>query len=264
MNMPMLNLSEAADGDSLSYALVRVPKSCILVIEDIDHYQFDEGLPDKKDENMAYKKNSSLSVSDILSAIDGIACLKESIIFMICNDMDSIPPALIRTGRIDVKLHMGYLDDYQAKLIFGNPFYPTLVKTVDELIQRMRDEAHTVSLERDVPLEISPAELISYFLFHALKFKLSTQSQHLDLCRQSILDHISDLINSVAMDRKQAIEHAKKKATMLQKPQVYAESHSSAQDLNHTRTVDAKIPTPPTSPAADKMAASDADVDVDK
>lgn len=78
MNMPMLNLSEAADGDSLSYALVRVPKSCILVIEDIDHYQFDEGLPDKKDENMAYKKNSSLSVSDILSAIDGIACLKES------------------------------------------------------------------------------------------------------------------------------------------------------------------------------------------
>lgn len=89
--------------------------------------------------------------------------------------------------------------------------YPTLVKTVDELIQRMRDEAHTVSLERNVPLEISPAELISYFLFHALKFKLSAQSQHLDLCCQSILDHISDLINSVVIDRKQAIEHAKKR-----------------------------------------------------
>lgn len=56
----------------------------------------------------------------------------------------------------------------------------------------------------------------------------------------------------------------KNKAIMLQKPQVYAESHNSAQDLNHTRTVDAKIPTPPTSPAADKMAASDADVDIDK
>lgn len=110
MNMAMMNLSGVADEDSLSCALVRVPKSRILVIEDIDHYRFDEGLPDKKDETKAYKKNSSLSVSGILSAMDGIACLKESskcarvrldedrqtyciiVIFMACNDMNSIPP----------------------------------------------------------------------------------------------------------------------------------------------------------------------------
>lgn len=145
---------------------------------------------------------------------------------MTCNDMNSIPPALIRPGRIYVKLHMGYLGNYQAKLVFWRSFctqekdtsleimptkkYPTLAKTVDELIQRMRDEAHKVSLERNVPLEISPVELISYFLFHAFKFKLSTQPQHIDLCCQSILDHIFDLINSVAIDRKQAVEYAKK------------------------------------------------------
>lgn len=199
------------------------------------------------------------------------------VIFMTCNDMNRIPPALIRPGRIDVKLHMGYLDDYQAKLIFWRFFcmeeketsledmptakYPTLSTSVNELIRRMRDEAHRVSLKRGIQLEISPAELISYFLFHALKFKLSTQPQHLDLCCQSLLDHLPDFIDSVAADREQAIEHTNKKATKLQQAQAHAESHSSnAQDIHHTRAMDAaKIPTPPTSPAAEKMAASDVD-----
>ncbi|KAL9556175.1 hypothetical protein MBANPS3_002006 [Mucor bainieri] len=282
MNVAILNLSGAADDDSLSSALARAPKSCILVIEDIDHYPFDEGLADKQDETKPYNKSNSISVSGILNAIDGIASLKESIIFMTCNDMNRIPPALIRPGRIDVKLHMGYLDDYQAKLIFWRFFcmeeketsledmptekYPVLSKTIHELIRRIRDKAHQASLERGVQLEISPAELINYFLFHALKFRLSTQPQHLDLCCQSILDHIPDFIDSVATDRKQAIEHAKKKATMLQQEgQAHAVSHSNAQDINHTKTTNvARIPTPPTSPAAEKMAASDVDKDVDR
>lgn len=78
MNVAILNLSAAADDESLSSALAQVPKSCILVIEDIDHYQFDEGLPEKKDDNKGSKKNNSVSVSGILNAIDGIASLEES------------------------------------------------------------------------------------------------------------------------------------------------------------------------------------------
>lgn len=78
MNVAILSLSGAADDDSLSCALTRVPKSCILVIEDIDHYQFDEGSPDKKDDGKIYAKSNSISVSGILNAIDGIASLKES------------------------------------------------------------------------------------------------------------------------------------------------------------------------------------------
>lgn len=78
MNVAILNLSGAANDDSLSSALTRVPKSCILVIEDIDHYQFDEGLPERKDDIKTYNKNNSISVSGILNAIDGIASLKES------------------------------------------------------------------------------------------------------------------------------------------------------------------------------------------
>lgn len=199
---------------------------------------------------------------------------------MTCNDMNTIPPALIRPGRVDLKLHMGYIDNYQAELIFWRFFcmeeketvledipkqnYPTLAKTVNELIQRIRDTAHRVSKQQKIELEISPAELISYLLFHALKYKLSKQPQHLDSCCQSILDHIPDFIESVATDRKQAIEHAKKKASLQQMQQsaVNAESHSNADNATTTTTTTITketkiIPTPPTSPAAEKKTASD-------
>ncbi|CAO3655334.1 unnamed protein product [Mucor fragilis] len=263
MNVAILNLAAAADDDSLSSALIQLPKNCILVIEDVDHYQFDEGIQEKKDDGKSSKKNNSVSVSGILNAIDGIASLEESIIFMTCNDMNTIPPALIRPGRIDLKLHMGYVDDYQAKLIFWRFFcmeeketaledipterYPTLSSTVNELIQRIRDTTHQVSKERHIQLEISPAELISYLLFHALKFKLSKQPQHLGLCCQSILNHIPDFVDSVATDRKQAIEHAKKKALIHQQ-----EQQKNASTDNTATTSEAKIPTPPTSPSVEK------------
>lgn len=262
MNVAILNLSAASDDDSLSSAMTQLPKSCILVIEDVDHYQFDEGLQEKKDDNKTNKKNNSVSVSGILNAIDGIASLEESIIFMTCNDMSIIPPALIRPGRIDLKLHMGYIDDYQAKLIFWRFFcmeeketalediptekYPLLATTVHDLIRLIRDTAHQVSKDRNISLEISPAELISYLLFHALKFKLSKQPQHLDLCCQSILDHIPEFIESVATDRNQAIEHAKKKALLQQQ-----EQQQNAGTANATAS-EAKIPTPPTSPSVEK------------
>lgn len=296
MNVAILNLSAASDDDSLSSALAQLPKGCILVIEDVDHYQFDEGLQEKKDEGKSNKKSNSVSVSGILNAIDGIASLEESrkyfykclnqhththtmgshhfllVIFMTCNDMNTIPPALIRPGRIDLKIHMGYIDDYQAKLIFWRFFcmeeketalediptekYPTLSKTVDELIQRMRDTAHVISKERHIQLEISPAELISYLLFHALKYKLSKQPEHLDLCCQSILDHIPDFIDTVATDRKQAIEHAKKKA-MLQQTEEQQQNASNNVNTTTTKDNEAKIPTPPTSPSVEKKTVAD-------
>lgn len=78
MNVAILNLAAAADDDSLSSALIQLPKNCILVIEDVDHYQFDEGIQEKKDDGKSSKKNNSVSVSGILNAIDGIASLEES------------------------------------------------------------------------------------------------------------------------------------------------------------------------------------------
>lgn len=78
MNVAILNLSGAASDDALSSALAQVPKSCILVIEDIDHYKFEEGVSETTDTKNPPKEKNTVSVSGILNAIDGIASLEES------------------------------------------------------------------------------------------------------------------------------------------------------------------------------------------
>jgi hypothetical protein len=175
--------------------------------------------------------------------------------------MNTIPPALIRPGRIDLKLHLGYADDYQAELMFWRFFcmehkdasledipkdnYPLLRDTVNELIHRLRVTARQVSTQ----LEISPAELLSFFIFHALKFNLSKYPDLIGKCCQSILDHIPEFIDSIAADRKQAIEHAKKNK----------ESQQTTTDdtaVSANSTTKEIIPTPPTSPAAERNTAS--------
>lgn len=83
MNVAILNLSAAASDDALSSALAQVPKSCMLVIEDVDHYQFEEGSSEKADTKGPTKEKNTVSVSGILNAIDGIASLEESSEFYI-------------------------------------------------------------------------------------------------------------------------------------------------------------------------------------
>jgi hypothetical protein len=218
--------------------------------------------------------------------------------------MNTIPPALIRPGRIDLKLHMGYIDNYQAELIFWKFFciaenekdlddipkkkYPLLHSTVNELIQRMRELAQQTSASTGIELEISPAELISYLLFHALKFKLSKNPEATKECCQSLLDNIGDFINSVSADRLQAIEHAKKKLSQQQKEQdnntknnsnnndasttttnnnnhEHDNTHGSYKTITTTTTITKELipPTPPTSPAAGKKTASEVDIHQD-
>ncbi|GAA5796558.1 hypothetical protein HPULCUR_001930 [Helicostylum pulchrum] len=278
MNVAILNLSAAASDDALSSALAQVPKSCMLVIEDVDHYQFEEGSSEKADTKGPTKEKNTVSVSGILNAIDGIASLEESIIFMTCNDMNSIPPALIRPGRIDLKLHMGYIDDHQAELIFWKFFcmpekdkalpdierkkYPVLDRTVNELIQRIRELAQQSSTYTGIKMEISPAELISYLLFHALKFNLSKNPHSIADCCQSLLDHIPEFITSVSADRIQAIEHAKKRSLERKTDAVAAHADTNPNILSTTTTTTTivtkeLIPTPPTSPASEKKTAAE-------
>lgn len=86
MNVAILNLSTASDDDALSSALGQVPKNCILVIEDVDHYQFEEGIKgESKKKKESKEKRSSVSVSGVLNALDGIASLEESSKYMYTN-----------------------------------------------------------------------------------------------------------------------------------------------------------------------------------
>jgi hypothetical protein len=170
---------------------------------------------------------------------------------MTCNDINSIPPALIRPGRVDIKLKMGYVDDYQAQLLFWRFFctdvketplekihkekYPLIASSAASILSGIRDHAKAMKETTGIQIDISPAELINFFLYHSLKFNLPIHPDSVEECFKSLQASIPEFINSIAIDRRQAIEHAKKKsgACIIQDP---------------PQPIESNLITPPTSP----------------
>lgn len=84
----------------------------LYVIEDVDAIYTNRAEEDKKptDNNEIPKtpeekgKKLNISFSDFLNVLDGIGCAKNCIIIMTTNHPEKLDPALVRPGRIDVKV----------------------------------------------------------------------------------------------------------------------------------------------------------------
>lgn len=120
-----LNLSSLSD-KMLSHAISEIDEKGVVLIEDIDTYQVtskrDSCLTDDNNEDLlvegtkskdskektAYK--GTLTLSGILNAIDGVASSDGRILIITTNNLSNIDPALIRPGRIDLKIKVNYLN----------------------------------------------------------------------------------------------------------------------------------------------------------
>jgi proteasome-associated ATPase len=76
-------------------------------------------------------------VPQLLSEIDGVETLKDVIVIGASNREDMIDPAILRPGRLDVKIKIDRPDEVAAREIFaiylhaGLPLHPDLVKQYD-------------------------------------------------------------------------------------------------------------------------------------
>ena len=74
---------------------------------------------------------------------------------MTTNYPQLLDPALVRPGRVDKSVHIGYLDSSQAEALFAN-FYPeTDSKTRREFTEKFKQLAESA---------VSPAMLQSHFM----------------------------------------------------------------------------------------------------
>lgn len=123
-------------------------EGCMLVIEDIDA-AFEEdnekeskrlsaletepklGLekhPDRVSlDRKQLKRSGSVTLSGLLNALDGIDSGEGFIVAMTTNFPDRLDPALIRKGRIDMKINIGYPDADQLQRMYTR-FFPDLKK----------------------------------------------------------------------------------------------------------------------------------------
>lgn len=110
------SLSDTKTDGSLMQLVSQLPGRAMLLIEDIDTLHAATSRDDE---------SGQATASALLNALDGIITPHGLITVMTTNDVASLDPALVRPGRADRIVRVGYLDDEQlarlAALIAGEP-----------------------------------------------------------------------------------------------------------------------------------------------
>jgi chaperone BCS1 len=115
LNICPLSLASVTDDNKLAELMRSAPKSAAVVIEDIDAML--EGRTVKS------SKESALTFSGILNAIDGLSSAHGRILFVTSNHPETLDPALLRPGRIDRTFTIGNATREQARRMFLR-FFP--------------------------------------------------------------------------------------------------------------------------------------------
>ncbi|CAH8561098.1 unnamed protein product [Dicrocoelium dendriticum] len=122
-SISVLNLSEfGMTADRLDHLLTHAPLQSIILLEDIDaavHNRQSVAAQSK-----AYEGMPTLTLSGLLNALDGVTSTDGRIIFMTTNHLDKLDAALIRPGRVDMRVHVDYCDAFQLRRMFSR-FFPS-------------------------------------------------------------------------------------------------------------------------------------------
>ncbi|KAF5127189.1 putative mitochondrial chaperone BCS1-B [Metarhizium anisopliae] len=150
----------SVDDQTLEHLFNNLPDRCVALLEDIDAIGTDRQGPGKP-------RKAALSLSGLLNTLDGVASQEGRILIMTTNHINNLDEALIRPGRIDVKLEIPLADSDVTKNLFSFVFGPDKRHDAidDEIILEMSSLAGDFA--KKVPeLKFSTAQIMSYLLKH--------------------------------------------------------------------------------------------------
>lgn len=167
-NICILNVSDPfLTDDRLNYLLATVPPRALVLLEDIDgaiaaHEAAaaeSSSCPKKAPPPVAGMNNGvnpyglrhNVTFSGLLNALDGVVATEERIVFMTTNHLHRLPESLIRPGRVDVKVFIGWATKSQLRRMFLR-FFPDHEAHADEFCTSLRH------------LRLSVAEVQGFFL----------------------------------------------------------------------------------------------------
>jgi len=190
--------SSGLDDDTFLVGLRSIPKNSIVIFEDLDvafpkrqskdkkkmkkakndddEEDEDEDEDDEEDEEEIIKKRSRITMQCFINALDGLNSPDNGLIMIFTtNHPEKLDPAILRSGRMDMKLDFNLLDSEGVQKMF-RLFYP------QSLIQAKR--ISEVLIER-YPAGIIPCEF-NEFLIRNLKTPEDKIIDHLDEFAQVI------------------------------------------------------------------------------
>jgi mitochondrial chaperone BCS1 len=116
------NLTE----DGLNELISSLPRRCILLLEDVDTNsvtnartaEADTASHQETQDNNRNDGKIPLTLSGVLNAFDGVAASEGRILIMTSNHWKSLDPALLRPGRIDMKIEFMHPDNDEIERLF--------------------------------------------------------------------------------------------------------------------------------------------------
>ncbi|KAG1346913.1 AAA-ATPase [Cocos nucifera] len=139
-----LELTEVGWNSTLKRLLVGMSNRSILVIEDID-CTIDLQQREEEEEDGSCKSSSrddKVTLSGLLNFVDGLWSTsgEERIIVFTTNYVERLDPALLRPGRMDMHIHMGYCGPHAFRVLASNyhaiddhPLFPQIEGLVREV-----------------------------------------------------------------------------------------------------------------------------------
>ncbi|TVU01934.1 hypothetical protein EJB05_52581, partial [Eragrostis curvula] len=142
-----LELTEVKSNSDLRRLLVGMSNRSILVVEDIDCsidlQQRDEGEKRAKSTSAAEESEDKVTLSGFLNFVDGLWSTsgEERIIIFTTNYRERLDPALLRPGRMDMHIHMGYCTPESFRILARNyhsvenhAMYPEIEQAIQEVM----------------------------------------------------------------------------------------------------------------------------------
>tara|TARA_B100000989_G_C19527118_1_gene467538 strand:- start:1514 stop:2725 length:1212 start_codon:yes stop_codon:yes gene_type:complete len=129
MDIAILHFDSKLTDVKFLQAIQRLPKNCVLVIEDVDH------LFIERKKNDEYK--NAITFSGILNVLDGFGSQHKLLTFITTNHECILDPAFKRPGRIDKVVHFDFATKGQIQHMYCR-FLPNQVDNFDKFYKKIK------------------------------------------------------------------------------------------------------------------------------
>ena len=155
----VLNLSERGlTDDRLCHLLANMPERSLALLEDVDAAFSNRAQTDEEGYHRA-----NVTFSGLLNALDGVASCEERLVVMTTNHVERLDAALVRPGRVDVRVEIGYATQEVVEEMWER-FYggttPAALKSA--FVERLRDMG---AFDHRTEWGVSAAGLQGLFVF---------------------------------------------------------------------------------------------------
>lgn len=167
----ILNLS-TVDDHFLSTLFAELPQRCVVLLEDVDAIGGTHSREIRKETGQVTggsnaKSQEMVSLSVLLNIIDGVASQEGRVLILTTNYIEHLDSALIRPGRVDVKVAFALANKDIVSQLFCIVYQrcdDTTDKTMQVKYNHVVEEQATEFADKMPELEFSSAELLSFLL----------------------------------------------------------------------------------------------------